>query len=205
MTRPDSGLTPAPTPKREAILAAALELFSERGFDATPVPRVAERAGVGAGTIYRYFRSKEELLNAVYRRCKLDLRRSLVRGVPGQLSPRQEFRWLWCGLWDFATRRPRAFRLLETHHHADYLDEESRRADAALEAPIADFLRRGQAAGAVRNLPPELLISLTIGAFVGLFKAAEAGRLELTPEILGASEEAVWKLVESQVSNDRSS
>ena len=45
--------------KREAVLGAALELFVERGFHGTTVPEIAERAGVGAGTIYRHFASKE--------------------------------------------------------------------------------------------------------------------------------------------------
>lgn len=47
--------------KREAILAAALDLFAERTFEGTPVPLIAERAGVATGTIYRYFESKETL------------------------------------------------------------------------------------------------------------------------------------------------
>src|SRR5690606_27876447 len=54
------------TDKREAILHAALELFVERGFWGTAVPEIAEKAGVGAGTIYRYFESKEALVNALY-------------------------------------------------------------------------------------------------------------------------------------------
>src|SRR5689334_15289154 len=57
--------------KREAILAAALELFVERGFYGTAVPEIAERAGVGAGTIYRYFESKETLVNELYREQKM--------------------------------------------------------------------------------------------------------------------------------------
>ena len=52
-------------------MAAALELFVERGFYGTAVPEIAERAGVGAGTIYRYFESKEALVNALYREQKL--------------------------------------------------------------------------------------------------------------------------------------
>ena len=43
--------------KSTAILEAALALFAERGYDGTPVPLIAEKAGVGAGTIYRYFES----------------------------------------------------------------------------------------------------------------------------------------------------
>ena len=45
--------------RREAILAAALEEFSARGFAATRLDDVARRAGVAKGTIYLYFRDKE--------------------------------------------------------------------------------------------------------------------------------------------------
>src|SRR6185503_418939 len=58
------------TDKREAIMTAALELFVERGFFGTAVPEIADKAGVGAGTIYRYFESKEALVNELYRQEK---------------------------------------------------------------------------------------------------------------------------------------
>ncbi|MFO1187803.1 MAG: helix-turn-helix domain-containing protein [Alphaproteobacteria bacterium] len=42
--------------KRDLILGfAALSLFVEKGFDGTAVPEIAARAGVGTGTLYRYF------------------------------------------------------------------------------------------------------------------------------------------------------
>ena len=44
------------------------ELFTERGFHGTAMPLVAERAGVAAGTIYRYFDSKEALVDAVFQK-----------------------------------------------------------------------------------------------------------------------------------------
>jgi AcrR family transcriptional regulator len=47
------------------IMAAALELFVERGFAATKLDDVAARAGVSKGTLYLYFVSKEELFKAV--------------------------------------------------------------------------------------------------------------------------------------------
>ena len=58
------------TDKRGAILEAALSLFVERGFHGTAVPALADRAGVGAGTIYRYFKNKEGLVNELYREWK---------------------------------------------------------------------------------------------------------------------------------------
>jgi AcrR family transcriptional regulator len=53
--------------RREAILAAALDEFSARGFAATRLDDVAQRAGVAKGTIYLYFRDKESLFQELIR------------------------------------------------------------------------------------------------------------------------------------------
>jgi AcrR family transcriptional regulator len=49
------------------LLAAALDLFVERGFASTRLEDVARRAGVSKGTLYLYFENKEELFKAVVR------------------------------------------------------------------------------------------------------------------------------------------
>jgi len=51
----------------EELIAAAVELFGEQGFAATTLKDVAKRAGVSKGTVYLYFKSKEELLRAAVR------------------------------------------------------------------------------------------------------------------------------------------
>lgn len=51
----------------QEIVAAALDLFSERGFAATRLDDVAQRAGVSKATIYLYFKNKEELFFAIVR------------------------------------------------------------------------------------------------------------------------------------------
>src|SRR5678815_2778455 len=111
--------------KRARILAAALDLFAERGFHGTPVPLVAEKAGVGAGTIYRYFDSKEALVNAIYQEQKLSLLGAVMQGFPTTLSPREQFHHLFTRVVAWARANPAAFQLLELHHHAPYLDAQS--------------------------------------------------------------------------------
>lgn len=53
--------------RRAAIIEAALEAFTHQGFNATKLDDVAERAGIGKGTIYLYFDSKENLFEEVVR------------------------------------------------------------------------------------------------------------------------------------------
>jgi AcrR family transcriptional regulator len=48
------------------ILTAAVQLFAEKGFDATSVQEVVDRAAVTKGAMYHYFRSKDDLLYEIY-------------------------------------------------------------------------------------------------------------------------------------------
>src|SRR5438876_4781336 len=57
------GTTPAPTKQR--ILAASRQLFAERGFHRTSVRDITDLVGVTDGALYRHFRSKRELLEAL--------------------------------------------------------------------------------------------------------------------------------------------
>jgi AcrR family transcriptional regulator len=65
--RPAADTRKARAARREAILTAALDEFSERGFAATRLEDVARRAGVAKGTIYLYFRDKESLFQELVR------------------------------------------------------------------------------------------------------------------------------------------
>jgi TetR/AcrR family fatty acid metabolism transcriptional regulator len=70
--RPRQSAAPAPTDKREALLAAATRVFAERGFFGAQVADVARQAGVAAGTVYLYFRSKDDLLVSIFERTMRD-------------------------------------------------------------------------------------------------------------------------------------
>jgi len=60
--RPDDGRLVRGRTSRARILSAARELFRERGFDRATLRAIAARAGMGASSLYRHIRSKEELL-----------------------------------------------------------------------------------------------------------------------------------------------
>src|SRR3954449_4651497 len=67
-SRPAIVADPAPVPKRDAILRAAIDVFAERGFFNAQVADVARAAGVAAGTVYLYFRGKDDLLVSIFER-----------------------------------------------------------------------------------------------------------------------------------------
>jgi TetR/AcrR family transcriptional regulator, fatty acid metabolism regulator protein len=66
--RPTGDVRADKTDKREAILRAATDIFAGRGFFNAQVADVARAAGVAAGTVYLYFRSKDDLLVSIFER-----------------------------------------------------------------------------------------------------------------------------------------
>ncbi len=65
MTIPDAPIPSAPRPdRREEILRAAIEHFADVGYPSADVAQIAESAGCAKGTVYLYYKSKEELFSA---------------------------------------------------------------------------------------------------------------------------------------------
>lgn len=178
---------------RDALLDAALRLFAERGFHGTAVPDVARAAGVAAGTVYRHFASKEELVNVLYRRCKLALMRGLFGAVRVDDPAREQFAGFWAALAAFAGSDPRAFAFLELHHHGPYLDAESRALELRALTTIAGLVERGRAEGSLGSASVDTVMALVWGAFVGLFKASRLGYLTLDAARLAEAEALCWR------------
>lgn len=78
MTKPDETPTEGRVARRqrrnrEALVAAARDIMTEKGVEAATMLEIAERADVGAGTVYNYFKSKDELAIAVLEALMYDL------------------------------------------------------------------------------------------------------------------------------------
>jgi len=78
--------------KRERILKAALELFNTYGFESTPTARITKEAGVATGTLFNYFKSKEELINVLYLTCKESLTWRLSFGLEQETTFRSKLK-----------------------------------------------------------------------------------------------------------------
>ena len=77
------------TNKREDIITAALDLFSEKGYSATSTARIAQEAGVSEGLIFRHFKSKrglvEELLRQSDERFQREIQQFITAEDPAEL------------------------------------------------------------------------------------------------------------------------
>ncbi len=182
--------------KSERIIDAALAVFDEVGYGAAPMPVIAQRAGIAVGSIYRYFASKEALANALYRREKAALALDVLADVDQAATAAAMFRQMWLGLGHFAAAHRAGLCFLELHHHAAYLDDESRALARSIDERLAEFVRSWQQVGAVRDGAPDLLIAQTIGGFVGALRYLQSTGQPITAQLGVDTLASAWAVLE---------
>ena len=150
--------------KYQHILEAAMDLFSERGFETTSVQDIAQTAGIAKGTVYLYFKSKEDLVQQVYRYCyDMDIR-ACEEGVEEQKNTIDKLCRRMDNIIDYLLSHPKEARIEQMYQtfssareHTHYYREEMYKA-------IEKVVKEGSEKGELRDLPVSLLSRFITGS-----------------------------------------
>lgn len=156
---------------RDALIAAARDVMTEKGVDAATMLEIAERADVGAGTVYNYFRSKDDLAIAVLETLMHDLALRIEVVTNTFEDPAQVYAFGIRSVLDTATSDMRWAQML---HRSEVI------ADAMFRrmGPFAiRDLRLASQAGRFEVSNAELVWRLTTHALIGASLAITTGQL----------------------------
>lgn len=78
--------------KREAILRAAIKVFAEKGYFNSKVADIAAEAGIADGTVYLYFKSKDEILHSIFDRAMEEFIADGKREIANIADPAEKLR-----------------------------------------------------------------------------------------------------------------
>lgn len=90
--RSNSAVKAVVTDKREAILRAAIKVFAGKGYFSSKVADIAGEAGIADGTVYLYFKSKDEILHSIFDRAMAEFIEEGKREIASIESPVQRLR-----------------------------------------------------------------------------------------------------------------
>ena len=180
------------TTKKRAILEATLALISERGFHGTAMSLIADRAGVGAGTIYRYFENKEDLITQLCIEVKREMGQTLLAGYDEELSLRERFRTLWLNMLHYYLDHPQELAFMEQFDNSPYMKPEVEEALAEYYEPLARFFQHAFQEGVLKQMPLEMLRAYTLDVAVSLAKQHAAGDLVLDDGAKELAMSACW-------------
>ncbi len=145
---------------RDRLLEAAADVFSAGGPDAS-LEAVAKRAGVGIGTLYRHFPTREALFEAVYRR-EVDQLGELAERLANEAEPVDALRrWLHANVRLVATKKGMVTALALAAHRPSELHAYSAH---RLARAVGSLLDRAAGAGEIRaDITPEDLLRALVG------------------------------------------
>ena len=150
--------------KRNAILDAATHLFAERGFAGAPTSEISKRAGVAEGTLFTYFKSKDDLINVLYREIKLELADAMMSDFPRKKNVRTRLQHVWNRYVEWGIANPEQRKVLAQLQVSEVLTKESRDAGSAPFGEIQTMTRDAIAEHILRDDLPVELISRSLGA-----------------------------------------
>ncbi|ELB2228691.1 TetR/AcrR family transcriptional regulator [Vibrio parahaemolyticus] len=182
--------------KRDQILAAAEQLIAESGFQGLSMQKLANEAGVAAGTIYRYFSDKEHLLEEVRLNVAKRIASAVQAGVNDDMPLKERYRTMWLNIWNLAGSNLNA---ISNRVQYDSLPCTTRSKTWELErkmfAQVDRLFNQGKEEGVFKPLDNEVLSGLSFEASVALARKHALGFYQLDDDALEAAIEASWDAI----------
>jgi TetR/AcrR family transcriptional regulator, fatty acid metabolism regulator protein len=182
--------------KRRLLLDAAVRVFATKGYHTCRVGDIAEEAGVAHGLLYHYFRSKEQLLETVFRET-WTLMLDAVRGVEASDDPaREQLRKVAAIVLRSWRDQPDVVRVLVREvTRSSHLQERIEEIEEAFRA-LERIIKRGQSEGEFRSeVDPRLASVIFYGALEEILTGWVLGQLPDSEDDIRRAERTVVETV----------
>lgn len=145
--------------KRNTLLSVATQVFAKNGLTASTAS-ITKEAGMAEGTLFIYFKGKDELINALYEEIKGDLAESMLSGLPKTGSVRERMRHVWNNYVDWGAANPDQLIVMHKIKVWEGLKPEVR--DALMErfAELHELTMNAINEGSNKEIPQDFLIAM---------------------------------------------
>lgn len=156
--------------KLELIKAAAIRLFSENGFHATPTSLIAKEAGVSNGTLFHYFPTKEELINSLY----IELKREIFSAALKDVNEKDPFfvtlKRIWDGIIDWSLGSPRSFLFVQQFANSPFISNIAKDEVEKLNKVFELFIKIGISRGELKPVREDIIFLAIYSQMMGTIR-----------------------------------
>lgn len=183
--------------KKADVLKAALCLVSKHGFHGTSMAMIADEAHCGAGTIYNYFPSKDQLMDDLFRALETEFIETIAANVASKSSFRLQFLTLWKNIIVYALSNPEKVAYLQQYHYSPYYNDKTAEFIEEAYAPLETLFKAAIDAHEIQSMPLAVYEAFTSGVALYLAQCQNKGRIFITEEILRQTALACWHAIEA--------
>jgi AcrR family transcriptional regulator len=170
---------------KEKILEAAEKVFSDKGFHDAKVSKIAEIAGVSVGTIYRFYKSKEELYGEVIKKKLVEMEREVEESIKGK-EPLEALKSYISTVVDFFSREQDFFEIFMMEMGSSFILDTERfnlwNWYRSYVEKLSKIIEDGIEKGVFRKFNPKGVFLLISGALANIDYFRLKGFLKMDPE-----------------------
>jgi AcrR family transcriptional regulator len=183
--------------KQAAILQAALKLFVEFGFHATPTSKIAKEAGVANGTLFHYYKTKDELILALYTDIKLRLTEHMYVNVNKTDALEEVFRTIFLNTLEWAQDHKEEYYFVQQFNLSPFLSLIPQEEILKQARPHLDLIQAGIKNNILKPLAPEFLYSLINSHIYGLSQYLSSANISAQKQkkLINDSFEMIWDMI----------
>ncbi|WP_226692150.1 MULTISPECIES: efflux transporter AcrAB transcriptional repressor AcrR [Rodentibacter] len=179
----------------EQIFMATDRLMAKEGLNQLSMHKLAKEANVAAGTIYLYFKNKDELLEQFAKRLFAMFMAALEKDFDELKSFFEQYRRMWWNIWEFLQDNPTVLSNLSQYELLPAFSEICREVDN--NSCWERFCWNAKAAGElVMELPNKILFQLSLESAMNIASGSKFLKVELTTDILEAVIERTWRSIQ---------
>lgn len=185
-------MKPKDEQKEERIYHATLELVMETGLAGLTMEKVAKKAGIAVGTLYVYFASKEELLEAVYWRIKTAKSAIMFQ----DFNPHDPFKIAFKKIWLNTLHNTLAYYaedvFTEQCFRSPYISDELKQRSMTLILPLHELVERGKKEFLIKHTDNTILLAYIAGFIKELAAHSRFYSVKLGKEEIEAAFQLCW-------------
>lgn len=139
--------------KKQFIIQSAIEVFSRNGFQNSSISEIAQKANVAEGTIYQYFKNKEDLFFSIPIEKTKEFSRGLdlqLQGIDGALNKIRKFIWYYLYFFKMNPEYSRTL-MLEMRVSKNFVKTTTYKSFKNFTNKILEIIREGQGEGTIRK------------------------------------------------------
>ncbi len=183
--------------KRHLIINAALKLFVENGFHGTATGKIAQEAGVATGTLFQYFKTKDELVIALYIDIKDELAEYISKNTADNADIKETIKTQVLSSLYWALDNPTKFRFIQQFHTSPYIGQVEQDIIQKQLDPHLTLIQKGIKQGVIKPLSVELIYSLMSNQVFGLYQFIISKKLSKAKqnETIQTTFEMLWDML----------
>jgi len=183
--------------KQQEILKAALRLFVESGFHGTPTSRIAKEAGVANGTLFHYYKTKDELIVALYSNIKGKLNERMHAGTRPEATFKENLKIIYANTLEWAIEHKEEFYFVQQFNTSPFLSLIAPEEISRQTKPHLELLESAIQQKIFRRLPAELIFVLLNNHIYGMSQYIhniQAGTTQ-KKQLINDSFDLLWRML----------